>query len=164
MPISCLRLLALVALVPLAGCPAPAEVDPGGLDLPGGATPAVRTPDLDAARARWEAAGFDAYTMTLRRICFCPTPDYTGPFTVRVQDGALASVSLDGVLVDEDRGETVDDLFDLIEDAYERKAEVVAAEFHPEYGYPTSLSIDYSSMMADEEIGYHISDLKATDR
>ena len=158
----------LVLLVPLGGCPAPAEVGPIegpviGPQIPSGPA-AERSPDLDAARDRWADAGLDTYTMTLQRICFCPSPDYTGPFEVTVRDGAVETVRLDGATVDDERGVSVDDLFALIEEAYERNAARVELEFHPELGYPTSLGIDYDTMMADEEIAYRVSDLRASDR
>ncbi len=159
-----------VALVPLAGCPAPAEVDPEidpGFEPAGeysGGEPAERSPELDAARQRWEDAGLDAYQFTLQRICFCPMPDYTGPFEVTVRHGTLDTVLLEGAVVADERGMTVDDLFALIEDAYEREAESVDVTFDPDLGYPTSISIDYSSLMADEEMGYRVSGLKADDR
>lgn len=162
-----LSVLAVLAAA-LTNCSAPAQVAPA--DPEGGAAvqpdpvpsgpAAPRSPELDAARERWEAAGLDGYEMTLRRVCFCPAPDYTGPFGVTVRGGELAAVTLDGVRVDDDRGETVEDLFELIENAYARKAETVAVEFDPELGYPTNVSIDYSAQVADEEIGYMVSDLR----
>ncbi len=160
-----LRLALLAAvLVPLAGCPAPAETEPIEPPVLPGGPAAIRSPELDAAMARWEAAELDGYSMTLRRICFCPTPDYTGPFTVAVRDGEVASVTLDGTAVPAERGMSVEDLFDLLEDAYAREAEVVEVTFDEALGYPTAINIDYSSMMADEEIAYGVSDLKPASR
>ena len=162
-----LRLVPIAAvLLSLGGCPAPAEVDPGPVvGPPVGAGPAAeRSPELDAARERWMAAGLDAYAFTLRRSCFCPSPDYTGPFEVTVRGGAIDTVRLDGATVDDERGMTVDDLFDLLEDAYERGAVRVDADFDAELGYPTSLYVDYDQRIADEEIGYFVSELAAADR
>ncbi|WP_420454637.1 DUF6174 domain-containing protein [Rubrivirga sp.] len=162
------RLLLAALLIPLAGCPAPATVeapDEGFPDGPAlGGAPAERSPDLDAARARWADAGLDAYAMTLQRICFCPSPDYTGPFAVVVRDGAVESVRLDGAAVDDERGATVADLFDLIDEAYEKGAAAVDVTYDPEMGYPTSVGIDYDARMADEEIAYRVSDLRPADR
>ena len=158
-----IRLLALAVLAQVAGCSAPEPADPPPTVMPEypGGTPAVRDGDLDAARARWEAAGWADYRFTLRRSCFCPSPDFTGPFEVTVRDGALASVTLDGAAVDDARGLTVDELFALIEEAYERDAETVRLAFDEATGAPTELYIDYSTQMADEEIGYTVSDLEA---
>ena len=153
-------LLAALVLVPLAGCPAPAEVEPATPDRPVyDATP----DDLDEARQRWADAGLGAYTMTLQRICFCPSPDYTGPFEVDVADGAVTEVRLGGTPVDAERGESVEDLFELLEEAYAKDAERVEVTYDAALGYPTSISIDYSQMMADEEIAYRVSALTRAD-
>ena len=155
-------------LVPLAGCPAPAEVEPPEGPVVGpiadGGEPSDPSPEFVAARERWTEADLGAYSMTLQRICFCPTPDYTGPFEVAVRDGAIETVMLEGASVDVERGETVEALFDLIAEAYERGAESIAVDYDPEWGYPTSVGIDYSAQMADEEIAYRVSDLRALDR
>ncbi len=161
-------LLAAV-LVPLAGCPAPAQVDPGG-ELPSGPVfsgsgePSDPPAEFEAARERWADAGLDAYAMTLQRICFCPSPDYTGPFEVVVRNGAVETVTLDGAAVDAERGETVAALFDLVAEAYGQGAESIAVEYDAEWGYPTSIGIDYNTQMADEEIAYRVSDLRPSDR
>lgn len=164
-----LRTVLLAALlVPLAGCPAPAEADPT-LDDPtaGGVVTNPVTADnadLAAARDKWRAATPQAYTMTLRRSCFCMVPDDTGPFAVTVAGGDLASVRLAGAEVDDDRGMTVEALFELIEEAYAEGAESVKAEYDPTLGYPTNVYIDYSTQLADEEIGYMVSDFVPTGR
>ena len=150
---------ALLLLAPLSGCPAPDEVTlDEELPLLSG-EPAPVSPELEQARQRWQAAGLSDYQMTLRRMCFCPSPDYTGPFEVTVRDGDVSRVRLSGARVDAERGVSVEALFALIDDAYERGAVEVALSFHPELGYPTSIGIDYDRQMADEEIGYRVSDL-----
>lgn len=148
--------LLAVLLLPLAGCPAPAE--PGVLpgETPASSGPAVPVPDrVDEAREQWAAAGPAAYQLTLHRSCFCP-PEYRGPFMVTVRDGDVETVRYEGQTVDAARGMSVESLFDLIEDAYARGAERVDAEFDPTWGYPTRLYIDYEAQMADEEIGYEV--------
>lgn len=163
-----LRLAVFAVLVPLAGCPAPQVAPPE--ETPGSEfpvfdeEPAEVSPDLEAARARWQAASLDRYRMTLQRICFCPSPDYTGPFEVTVADGEVQAVTLNGAAVDAERGESVEALFALIDDAYERGAVDVALEFDPDLGYPTSIGIDYSFQMADEEIGYRVSNVRRVAR
>lgn len=155
-----LRLLAFALLLaPLTGCPAPAEVTPGEQYPVIEGQAAERSPDLEAARQRWQDADMDGYRMTLQRVCFCPVPDYTGPFAVTVRDGEVASVLLQGAGVDAERGMSVDALFALIDDAYDRGAVEVEVKFDDELGYPTSIGIDYDFQMADEEIGYRVSDL-----
>ena len=115
-------------------------------------------PDLAAARARWSASGLRAYTMTQSRSCFCPR-DATGPFRVAVRDGAVTQVTLDGKPVPTDRALTVEDLFDLLADAYARGADEVRVTYHASLGYPTELWVDYEQRIADEETGYAITAL-----
>lgn len=164
-----LRTSVLAALlVPLAGCPAPAQIEPveGPINSPvlTGGEPSDPSPEFEVARAQWAEAGLDAYQMTLQRICFCPSPDYTGPFEVVVRNGAIEGVTLEGAMVDDERGETIEALFDLIAGAYERGAEEIAVEYDAEWGYPTSIGIDYSAEIADEEIAYRVSDLRSAER
>jgi hypothetical protein len=163
------RLLLLAALLPLlaAGCtprtapPAPAGpvAGPDEPALPGeGATP----DDLAAARARWAAAGLDAYRYTVSRQCFCP-PEYSGPYEATVRDGALASLTYAGRPADMQQFAvpTVEGLFDQIAGAYASGASSVRVTYDARLGYPTTLWIDQDPMMADEETGYTISALAA---
>jgi hypothetical protein len=47
---------------------------------------------------------------------------------------------------------TVPDLFDLIQDALDRKAVLLAVRYDPIYGYPTRIDIDYSADAVDDEV------------
>ncbi|MGB3543075.1 DUF6174 domain-containing protein, partial [Rubrivirga sp.] len=126
-------------------------------------TVAERPEALEDAVQRWEDAEIESYTMTLQRVCFCMVPDFTGPYDVTVRDGEVTSVVLEGESVDLDRAETVDGLFELLSNAYSSRAESVEVEFDPAYGFPANLSIDYDSMLADEEIGYLVTDMRPLD-
>jgi hypothetical protein len=116
--------------------------------------------DLDDARDRWEAAGVDDYTMSQTRPCFCPQ-EFTGPFEVRVSNGAITSVRFEGAAVPADRALTVEQVFDVIEEAYRERAEEVQVTYHPTLGYPTDLFIDYVEEVADDERGVQITDFEA---
>lgn len=143
-----MRFLLLVLLVlPVSGC-----------SLFGGTSREARS--LDDARARWAANGPDAYTMTYGRHCFCPS-DVTGPFAVRVADGRVVSVTLNGDAVPTDRAQTVDALFDLLERAYDRDAHRVDVTYDPALGFPSQIYIDYDERIADEEAGYTVADVRA---
>ncbi|OZC02061.1 DUF6174 domain-containing protein [Rubricoccus marinus] len=135
-------LLLLVALT-LAGC-AQTRVGPAT--------------NLAQARARWEASGADTYTMTLHRSCFCPE-DYRGPFDVRVEDDAVASVQFQDQALPTDRVVTIDALFELLAEAYASGAARVDVTYDPELGFPATLYIDRNEMIADEEVGYTVTDV-----
>lgn len=59
---------------------------------------------------------------------------------------------------------TVADLFDLIEDALDRKAVYFTASYDPHLGYPTRIEIDYSASVADDEIAISARDLLPASR
>ncbi len=114
--------------------------------------------DLEEARARWEAEGFDDYDLTLQRDCFCPE-EYRGPVIVRVRDGEITArvYQSSGQPVLSEAAALffdVDGLFAFLADALAQDPAQVRAEFHPEYGYPTTMWIDFHANMADEEQGY----------
>ena len=112
--------------------------------------------ELNRQRRQWRAQEIGSYSYTVRRICFC-APPFTDPVLVRVRDGRVEGRSFveSGGAVDPTQAQhwpAVDGLFDLIQDAIDRDADAIAVEYHPQLGYPTSISIDYSQMMADEEL------------
>ena len=138
---------AVVAIA--AGC---ATAGPAGVEGP--------REELDRARRLWAAEGMDDYRYTLRRICFC-LPEVGAPVEVEVRDGAVVArrAAGSGAPVGAEHQElwpAVEGLFDLVEDAVEREADRVAVTYHPERGYPTSVYIDYSFEMADEELGFEV--------
>ena len=49
---------------------------------------------------------------------------------------------------------TIDGLFDKIQDAIDREAVRLTVSYDPEIGYPTSVSIDYSLTIIDEEFSF----------
>lgn len=115
---------------------------------------------LSDARDQWADAAIEDYSMTLSRSCFCG-PDHLGPFQVEVENGVVVFATRDGEAVPLDRVLTVEDLFDLLEEAYDTDAERVDVEYDAAFGFPTSLYIDQSRGIADEEIGYTVTDLRA---
>jgi len=148
--------LLLASCAPQSGAPTSGEADPGG---------AAR---LEEARRRWAARQPEAYVVTYTRHCFCP-PQYRGPFAVTVRDGEPAEVAYEGEgePMDEALAEaalTVDDFFDVVADAYARRAAAVHAEYDPATGQPTTLQLDYHEQVADEELGFTLEPERAPGR
>ena len=114
--------------------------------------------ELAIARAKWADAALDGYTMTITRSCFCP-PEYRGPYRVVMDGGEAASVTYEGRPSDVGEPPSVDALFALLESAYAEGAARVDVTYHDELGYPIELYIDRDERLADEEIGYSISEL-----
>lgn len=148
--------LLLAACTPQSGMPTSGEADPAG------------EARLEEARQRWTAQQPEAYTFTYTRHCFCP-PQYRGPFAVTVRSGEPGEVAYEGEgePMSEALAEaalTMDDLFDVLADAYARRAASVHAEYDAATGQPTTIQIDYHEQMADEEVGFAIETARALGR
>jgi len=127
----------------VAGCEGPTA--PGDRDL------------LSEARARWRAQNQDSYSVELSRSCFCLLGGRSMRLTVKGGAVVAAEFTDSGSPVDEallTYIPTVPDLFDLIQDALDRRAASFWAEYDPSFGYPTRIEIDYSATTADDEVAY----------
>ncbi len=120
--------------------------------------------ELVEAKARWRAQGSNSYSFELNRGCFCVLGGRR--LTVTVRDGGVVGADY----LDSGGGPvdtalltyvpTVPDLFDLIQDALDRKVAWFSADYDPTYGYPTRIEIDYSANVADDEIAITARDLQ----
>jgi hypothetical protein len=118
---------------------------------------------LSEARARWRALGSESYSYEVNRSCFCLLGGRR--MTVMVQAGVVTSAEF------EDSGAgveaallsyvpSIEDLFDLIEDALDRQVAYFSAQYDPSYGFPTRIEIDYSSTMPDDEVAISARELQ----
>lgn len=111
-------------------------------------------------RAIWEAQQLDSYVFETRRVCFCA---FVGWLEVSVAGGTVQQVT---ALEEEDVPAwatadypTVDELFDILEEAVVQDAAQIEVTWHASMGYPESFYIDYSKNVADEELGHDIRSL-----
>jgi hypothetical protein len=114
--------------------------------------------DLEAARQRWRAQNLHTYAFTLQRSCFCAN---IHPLYVLVLSDTVAGV-LDletGETADRHLGETVEGLFAFIENAIDRRAKVIRAEYDATKGFPTEIEYDGAAQIADDETFYRVSDV-----
>lgn len=121
---------------------------------------------LAVNRARWNdnnggENGRYAYTIQYNGFT---APDYRRPIKVLVENGQPSKMIYgdDGSAVPAERQasvKSINDLFDLVQNAYDNNAERVDVSYDTMYGYPTSIYIDRSSQIADEEAGYTVSGL-----
>jgi len=114
-------------------------------------------------RARWSASGIVDYEYVFGRTCEC-TRETTRRMRVEVRGGSVAGATY------RDTGEpatmangypTVEDLFDLIDDAIQRRAAGLTVSYDGPLGYPTEITIDYDLEVADDEITINASNLVA---
>ena len=110
---------------------------------------------LEENKLKWRANGSENYRFNFQCSCFCLRDD-TREAVVEVAQGAIfvATYADDGAAVDadlNDRYDTVDELFALLEEAVVSGAVQIDAEFDPILGWPVSLYIDQDRRIADEE-------------
>jgi hypothetical protein len=144
-------MLAAVFTVLLAAAPAAAQapepVDPS-------ITAANTQKALDAAKAKWKTYGARSYQMVVRRSCFCPE-QYTRPRKVVVRGGKIVKAAA------EVRDfATVPRLFRIVQSAITRKVASLSVSYDAKRGFPTSIFVDTSQQIADEEQGYGVTSFK----
>ncbi len=107
-------------------------------------------------RGLWDKANISNYRITVSNSCFC-IPDARGPVVIEVRNGQTSSITsvATGQPVNPqffEKYRTIPKLFNVIQDAINRKAFNLDISYDPKLGYPTQINIDYDSQIADEEI------------
>ena len=109
----------------------------------------------------WNEKKIVNYSFSFKRVCFCPL-EYVGPNQVVVQNGKVATVNGQAYNSAERYGviPTISELLEIIKANIDRKPVKSILNFNPTYGYPTNVFFDFSEMIADEEIGYEVTNFK----
>jgi hypothetical protein len=121
---------------------------------------------LAAARDRWTKQAPGEYRFTWRRSCECPT-EMTRPIEIRVTGRQITSaVYVDdrSAVAEQFRSSlrTIEGVFDDLEMAIDQRTAEINLSFDPALGYPTSVFVDYSRQIADEELALQIASLTPT--
>lgn len=115
--------------------------------------------DISVEEKKWRERGIEDYEFTLQISCFC-IREYTLPKRIVVENNQV--ISVDGISyeqLNDSSFRTIDGFFHYIRETRERNPEEENITYDPKLGYPTYIYFDISYMIADEEIGYTISDL-----
>ncbi|MBD2344190.1 DUF6174 domain-containing protein [Anabaena subtropica] len=107
-------------------------------------------------RQLWDSKNISNYRYRLSNSCFC-LPEARGPVVIEVRNGqtiSITSVNPDQVINPQffQQYSTVPKLFNVIQDAIKRQAFSLNISYDHKFGYPTEISIDYNSQIADEEL------------
>jgi hypothetical protein len=109
----------------------------------------------------WNEKKIENYSFSFKRVCYC-TLEYVGPNQIVVKNGKISTVNGAPYNKEERYGVmyTIPELLQVIKANIDRKPVKQTLNFNPTYGYPTSVFFDFSEMIADEEIGYEITNFK----
>jgi hypothetical protein len=154
---------AVLTALALAGCGDDgddAATDPGGETT--GGLPSASPTDTPTVGTYPEFEP-DDYEYTLAVSCYCP--DAGMPVRVTVRDGVVSEAVYErrgqgvgqGDPAPDSRALTINDIIDQLNASTE--AESVRVEWPEGQDHPSDVYIDQSSRIADEEIGYAISDV-----
>lgn len=118
--------------------------------------------EIGRNRARWRASGLETYEYSVERRCFCGF-EARGPVRVEVIAGeATGRTYVDSSEpVPEDFDElfpTVDGLFAVLFEAVRRDAHSIQVTYDRATGVPLDVFIDYEHDVADEELGFQVTD------
>ena len=110
-------------------------------------------------RGRWEQRGPASYAYEFHRGCFCSS-EAIQAVRITVTNGVVTGVVRvdDGQPIPPEQIEqyfriTIDSLFDILGAALE-DADAVTVQYHPFWGHPTAVAIDYIRNAIDDETSY----------
>ena len=118
--------------------------------------------NLQEQEKKWKKQGIIDYEFTSQISCFCQS-DYTLPKAISVKNDEIQSIN--GVAyanLEYENHMTIDELFDYIEDHQNKNPVIENLEFDSVYGFPSYIYFDISEMIADDEIGYTITNFIPT--
>ena len=108
-----------------------------------------------AARDTWRNAGINSYSMEV--YWGVSWFFWDGTVTVRNKQVISAETNITNFFEPLPEPRTIDDWFDVLKRAIDRKAEHIAVTYDKVFGFPADVYIDISFMIADEEQGWTIS-------
>jgi len=134
----------------------------------GSACTRQETPEQSLARHQrlWAAQNIASYQYQLQVSCFCP-PAVTDPVIIKVRDGTAESVAYaaTGMPAESqffERYDTLDKLFQVINQALEGKAAEISVSYDETLGFPRQIYIDFVKEAVDDEIAYNVSGFQVT--
>tara|TARA_B100001093_G_scaffold379916_1_gene365277 strand:- start:310 stop:765 length:456 start_codon:yes stop_codon:yes gene_type:complete len=109
---------------------------------------------------KWKEKSITNYDYTLQINCFC-IREYTLPKRIEVRDNQVVSIEgLPFESLNDPSYRTIDEFFDYIQTQRALNPVVETIEYDKEYSFPSYIYFDISEMIADEEIGYTLTDFK----
>ena len=117
---------------------------------------------------KWNTANIDHYRFKLHIGCFCVFGSQM-PLTIEVKNGAVVSIAAsNGKVISKtdsnydyfSRYATMNSIFIELNSDEVHKADKVAIQYDPTYGFPINASIDFIKNAVDDEISINVSDFE----
>lgn len=115
--------------------------------------------DLDQNRAKWSALSLQSYQYNFRRSC-CGSEDKR-EVIILYTNGQKSVMYADDLTTPQDTiYPSIEELFDIIQDAIDKEETRLIVEYHPQFGYPTLISRDPIPAAIDDDISYWVDHFK----
>ena len=111
--------------------------------------------------ALWKKKGISNYEMTMKISCYC-IQGRVGPHHIVVENDKIKTVN--NLPYDSTKTGpilTINELFDFIIISLARNPYQHFLDYNAIFHYPKYIYFDFSQQIADEEVGYEITDFKA---
>lgn len=125
-------------------------------------TPSPIEMELSTAIKKWHDSKINSYSYTLTVSCYCID---TEPNDIKVVNNKIKKVN--GKSVTEDDLENIywnvksfDEIFEIIDEKLKDNPFLYTIKFDQSFGYPIDIYFDMEEMIADEEIGYYVTNFK----
>ena len=103
----------------------------------------------------WQSLAWEDYEYSTARQCYCLAL-LTKEMQIGIKDGRPVYAhlvedndSLNALLIK--KLYSIDQWFEFIGNGFARKADHLEVEYHPEYGYPQKIEVDFRRARADDE-------------
>ncbi len=115
-----------------------------------------------AARALWKENSLTDYAFTFEQECYCSTPPKSRIYVVNNVVYSVRDLGANHWLKKDDLRyfKTIDQLFLLIDSTLAKQPDSIHIELDRYLGFPKRVEINPRYRIADDEINFHISDLK----
>lgn len=121
--------------------------------------------ELLSGRELWKSLNISNYTMIQQISCYCFPEDFVLPKTIVVEGDIIKTIN--GFSPSQTIGfesfYSINEIFQFIDSKLDKEPEFYDIEYNKEYGFPNSIWFDMSRMLADEEIGYYITEFKISE-
>ncbi|PHX74622.1 MAG: hypothetical protein CK547_02395 [Chitinophagaceae bacterium] len=110
--------------------------------------------------ALWKERNISNYEMTMKIYCFC-IQGRVGPHHIVVENDQIKTVN--DLPYDSTKTgpiQTINELYDIIEMGLASNPYNHSLEYNSIYNYPQKIYFDFSEQIADEEVGYEITEFK----
>lgn len=109
----------------------------------------------------WHNTQTKDYSFVVKKSCFCPYEE-NKQITVDNTKVIEAKYIPSNEVINDNKIKSMDDYFNIIEDALNKDVYTLTVNYDEIYGYPKEITIDYDEQMADEELTYTITHFTPT--